>query len=156
MWLDYMCPADCPCKQVVGRSPTPPKQPQLWRGLWRGGWLLPTEHLFMCKISKCNETCTEIFPQRPEFKMLLGLRRMYKPHCHRTAFMNDLGDGLEVKCWSIHQRMRAKCWELTLHVFSFVKRWITIVHQQESNLFVTILSIQMCASQGIMKKYQCF
>lgn len=57
----------------------------------------PYEELFTCKINKCDGTLTEIFIQRPEFKMLSGLKGMYKPHHHRIAFMNDLGNRLKAK-----------------------------------------------------------
>lgn len=149
-----MCITACPFKWAIFRSPIPPKQPLLWRGFLRGVWLLPTKHLFICKINKCNGTCTEVFTQRPECKMPSGWKGMYKPHCHRTAFMNDLGDGLKGKVWYILKRMRAKYWELAFFMFSFVKRWMTIIHRRESSLFVVILAIQVFESQGIIKKYQ--
>lgn len=135
MWLNGMCINDCPFKWAIFRSSIPPTQPLLWRGLLRGGLLLPSAHLFICKISKFNGTCAKIFTQRLEFIMLSGLKKMYKPHCHRIAFIDDLGSGLKVKFWCILKKKGAKHWKLAFYILSFVKRWITIIYQRESSLF---------------------
>lgn len=158
MWLNGMCINDCPFKWAIFRSSIPPTQPLLWRGLLRGGLLLPSAHLFICKISKFNGTCAKIFTQRLEFIMLSGLKKMYKPHCHRIAFIDDLGSGLKVKFWCILKKKGAKHWKLAFYILSFVKRWITIIYQRESSLFFFVgnLMIQVLESQGIINKYQCF
>ena len=85
------------------------------------------------------------------FKMLSKLNGMYKPHHHRTAFMNDLGDGLKVKFWCILKRMRAKHWDLAFYVFPFVKRKISVIQQGKFSLLWGCLQFRDLHSWALLE-----